>query len=526
MGLLDIKKKYTFTAQARAVPVNASSKTEDTQTIQDAYTKNDRLPVVELKRTSAEETMESCEWAYENDHATHNSVCLYDNVFNNGIEAFIDSDKDIDLTKPIYNKAADWLDIESSPSHDDIPSHISSLAKNNRIHGLGVSVIQQLGQGKINMIDLDTKECRLIKNLRTGNLGDGIGYGLDAKNPNKDVAIVQHGNTIRYDTYGNKTYVNKDYFYFDMKELLLLPNKDIGRIKGQSPVAIILRLVEIKQLLQNILALEIKRFGPQVYVQLGNENTNFTNVEIPDKYINALDSDGNKVSYSSALSSYKSELFDDIQESLTDWVNGDNIMQLVEYGVEIKTLNPSAGMIDLARYINMMTNYIKIGILELDVSGRIDVTSGVMREITAKDLKDTVRWGREYIMDMLNEKYVKYKLESKFPTAAGIVKLRFKPLDRVHDAENVNIELDKSKTIYNYAKAGMTIPEYLKKDWNMQEIKPIIEPGSEEPIDKENPNKDETNKNGSLNSVKKMMKEKAKTNPAMKKTVEDMHQNR
>ena len=516
--------KVRFTGKVRGVNVGGSSVIEDNQSIDDYSTKVDTLPTITLTRDTDVSAKDSCVWAEENDHAVHDAVSLLDNTMNNGFEVYINSDKDTDLNDKMLIKAKEYLEEEISATKDDLRSHTSALIRNRAIIGIGVSILKrERKSGDLRaIIDLDGRECFPIRNIETGKLGDGVGEGLDPEYPNKDVALVQKGHTVIYNGTGDASYSEK-YYYFEEKDLLLLPNKDRGKMVGISSVRRVLRLVEIKLMLQNVLALLAKRFGPQIYVQLGNDKTNLQNMNIPDEYINTKDTNGNQVSEDVALESYKTDLFSNIESSLKDWVNGDNIFQLVEYGVEIKTINPSAGMIDLARYIQLLTNFIKIGILNLDVSGRVYVTSGVMEKEISKDLKDKVGPEREYLIDMWNERYVKIKLEQKFKRAIGLVKLRFKPMDRYNEAKDVEIEMDKSKTVYNYMKAGLEVPEYLKKKWGLSDLESSLD--NDKGDEKDTSGDD--NKTPVEKTKDKIKEEEEKTkNPALKKTIEELNKKR
>jgi len=461
---MSTKKGFNLMAETMKVSPEGSSVTEDTQSVTDAYTKVDTLPTISLTRDNDSDAMNSCQWAEENDQSVHNAISLHDNTMNNGFDVYIDS-KDEKIHKDEYFiKAMDYLKEEASAAKDDLRSHVSAMIRNHDKFGMGISVMKKDTKGNDVIIDLDTRECSPIKNLETGRLGDGAGINLDKEYPNRDIAIIQQGNKATYNDIGTCELV-PTYFYFEEKDLLIFPNRDGGKLIGTSPVRRVLRLVEIKLSLQNILALLAKRFGPQIYVQLGNKDINIQNQDVPASYINA-EVDGKQVDPDTARDNYKVDLYAALEESLKDWVNGDNIFQLIEYGIDIKTINPSSGMMDFGRYIQLMANYIKIGILDLDVSGRIDVTSGVMEEQISKDLKDKVGADRDYIIEGINERYTKMKLQSKFSRAVGIVKLKFKDLDLYNETERTAIEVEKSKAVYNYSKAGYELPDYIKREWN------------------------------------------------------------
>ena len=537
MGLEGKGIKMQFTAESKAVKLPVSSVLEDNQSIDDYSTKVDTLPVVTLTRNTDEDAWDSCVWAEENDHAVHNAIQLYNNTMVGELEAYIDSNDEKDLSNKTYLKAVDYIDGELIPTKDDVRSHMLALAKNRNIIGTGICVVKKNHNGDIAvLVDIDPRECKYIKNLQTGRLGDGAGKNIDPKHPNKDISIVQQGNIVKYDSFGTVQKTTQQYFYFTNDEIIFFPNKDRGKLVGISPVRRILRLVEIKILLQNILALLVKRFGPQIYVQVGNKDTNLMNKDIPDSYLNAKDADGNQVNIDTATSNYKADLFAALEESLTDWVNGDNIFQLVEYGIDIKALNPSAGMVDVARYIQLFTNFIKIAILDLDVSGRIDVTSGVMEENISKDLREKVKPDRAFMLELFNEKYTKIKLEHRHKSAMNIVKLRFKPLDRLDEKDQVEIELDKSKTIYNYYKSGVEPPQYLKELWGMSEMtSPLLSSSTDEMTIDEDDEKEEkeedTNENGAKvvpikEKIKEKIDKKFSNNPAMKKTREEVSKER
>ena len=538
--IIGMNTKMGFTAMSKNIKPEGSSVTEDTQSVTDSATKVDTLPTISLTRDNDEDAMDSCQWAEENDQSVHNAISLHDNTMNNGFVTFIDSNKEKDQKDKYFIEAMDYLKEEISPAKDDLRSRVSALIRNHDKFGMGIAVMKKDSKGKDVIIDLDTRECSPIKNLETGRLGDGAGKGLDKDHPSKDVAIIQHGNKVEYSDTGTAE-LKPTYFYFEDKDLLIFPNRDGGRLIGTSPVRRVLRLVEIKLSLQNILALLAKRFGPQVYVQLGNSDINLQDQDIPASYTSAKDGDGNIINIDIARDNYKVDLYAALEESLKDWVNGDNIFQLIEYGIEIKTINPSSGMMDFGRYIQLMANFIKIGILDLDVSGRIDVTSGVMEEQISKDLKDKVGPDREYIISNINEKYVKMKLQSRFSRAVGIVKLKFEDLDLYNETERTMIEVEKSKAVYNYSKAGYEPPEYLKRKWDMTELKrqPLEKVEQNEldedgqPINKNENEFNDVNKPKSKNITpveekrKILMTQYKKTkNPATKRMIDELDKHR
>ena len=538
---MNSKQGFRLMAETMKVSPEGSSVTEETQSVTDYATKVDTLPTISLDRDNDDDAMDSCQWAEENDHSVHNAISLHDNTMNNGFVCFIDSKEEKDHKDKYLIEAMDYLKEEISPSKDDLRSHVSEMIRNHDKFGMGISVMKKDTKGNDVIIDLDTRECSPIKNLETGRLGDGSGVGLDKEHPKRDIAIIQHGNKAEYNDIG-AVELNPTYFYFEEKNLLIFPNRDGGRLIGTSPVRRVLRLVEIKLSLQNILALLAKRFGPQIYVQLGNKDLNIQDKDVPASYLKAKDGDGNIVDPDTARDNYKVDLYAALEESLKDWVNGDNIFQLIEFGIEIKTINPSSGMMDFGRYIQLMANFIKIGILDLDVSGRIDVTSGVMEEQISKDLKDKVGSDRDYIIGGINEKYVKMKLSSKYSRAVGIVKLKFNDLDLYNETERTNIEVEKSKAVYNYSKAGYELPDYIKREWNLEDIKKqelqtdqngeeLDEDGN--PINKEEKEFNDVNKSKSKNPTQVeekrrilMTQYKKTKNPATKRMIDELDKKR
>ena len=535
------KEGFRLMAERLKVSPEGSSVTEDTQSVTDSATKVDTLPTISLPRDNDEDAMDSCQWAEENDQSVHNAISLHDNTMNNGFISFIDSKEEKDHKDKYFIEATEYLKEEISPAKDDLRSHVSALIRNHDKFGMGIGVMKKDTKGNDVIIDLDTRECSPVKNLETGRLGDGAGIGLDKEHPKRDIAIIQHGNIAEYNDIGT-VMLSPKYFYFEEKNLLIFPNRDGGKLIGTSPARRVLRLVEIKLSLQNILALLAKRFGPQIYVQLGNKDLNIQDKDIPASYSNAKDSDGNQVDPDTARDNYKTDLYAALEESLKDWVNGDNIFQLIEFGIEIKTINPSSGMMDFGRYIQLMANFIKIGILDLDVSGRIDVTSGVMEEQISKDLKDKVGSDRDYIIGGINEKYVKMKLSSKYSRAVGIVKLKFNDLDLYNETERTNIEVEKSKAVYNYSKAGYELPDYIKREWNLEDIKKqelqtdqngeeLDEDGN--PINKEEKEFNDVNKSKSKNPTQVeekrrilMTQYKKTKNPATKRMIDELDKKR
>ena len=441
---------------------DGSTSTESTTvgdtSMEDTYDVTDRSVHIKITRDD-----DGCEWAYDNDVAVSNNVDRLDSILNNGFVVRINPDYIKGDKRPPKAEKARRL-IKKRIVSEKLQEKLSVMIKNRAIYGFGITKKLMSGKDVVGLVEIDSKECTPIRNLSTGELGGDVGKGLNPDNKEMEVAMIQYGNTVVYDYQGNATYTNT-YFYFTDDEIIYITNNDRGKFKGVSPVMRTLRLVEIKKTLENAVELLTKRFGPQMWVIVGNEINNLSTTDIPQEYL--VDSDGNQIDKATARKNFKTAVFSAIDAQIKRWVNGDALVQLAEFGVDIKTINPSSSTFDYQKYIELCADFIKIGILGLDMPGRVDVTSGIMQTRLTRDLRDKFNRDRGIIEGILNERFTKPILMAN-GYESDLVEIRFKNLDLNDELQDVELELKKSQTIYNYMKGGWTdLPEHLKEKWGI-----------------------------------------------------------
>jgi len=274
---------------------------------------------------------------------------------------------------------------------------------------------------------------------------------------------------VAYTFDGSPTYSMK-YFYLAVDDIIHMGNTDRGKYVGTSDVMRSLRQVEIKKTMENVLDLLTRRFGPQIWVTVGNEINNLTTVDIPGAYLR--DNDGNPIDPALARANFKADTMTALQNDISAWVDGDSLVQFAEFGIKADVLNPTSNLLDYKKYIDMTSLAIKISILSMDMVGRIDITSGIQSESLNRGIKDSAIREREDYIDMINQEIInKYMLDG---FEKDSIYLEFKPLEATDEKLLAEIELLKSDSIYNYMKGGWSdIPEYLKEMWNIttEEIK-------------------------------------------------------
>lgn len=467
---------------AQVVPFKSSDTPEGTTTKDEesAIIVDDRSPNVQIPRTD-----DGMEWAYENDVSVANSVDRLDNIMNTGFDVFI-SEEFKDVKKAQKAKAL----IEERMKV--VPTKMSSVIKMRSIFGF--SILKKVIKDKdiIGLVELDSKECKPIRNPFTGDLGGETGKGVDPDNEQKEIALVQVGNTVEYDKDGEPQY-NQKNFYFGRTDIIPFTNNDRGKFKGVSPVRRVIRLVESKKTIENLIEMIVRRFGPQIWLKVGNEKINFQNAEIPSEFLR--DSDGNTIDKVTARNSWKAAIFSNIAENVEKWVNGETLFQIAEWGLEVEVINPSSNLADYVRYVMLYADFIKIGILGLDVPGRVDVTSSVMLERLTRDIKDKLTRDRNNIEWILTEEYVKPILKAN-EFNQEMIFIKHKPMDMFDLEKEVGIERQKSETVFNYARSGLTeIPEHIVKKWGLEKVKKL-----------------------SFGRVKENVKKDSEGNPAVKET--------
>jgi len=424
----------------------------------------DRSTKITLNRDN-----EASEWAYENDPAVYSAVERLDTVMNNGFDVLMKVDEGKEPSE--RQKKAKELIEERVPL---LINKASSVITNKCIHGWAVlkKTIKRGGKDIVGLVELNPKECVPIINSYTGELGGKAGKGLDSTHPNDEVALIQKGHVYKYQSDGQVNQEDKT-FYFKRDEIIPFPNEDRGKFIGTSPIGRVLRLVEIKKSMENVVELIVRRFGPQICVIVGNADYNLSKADIPPEYLR--DDAGNPVSRATARKNYKTAVFSNIETNIRKWADGDTLVQMMEYGVDVKTINPTASPFDYARYIDLFSNYIKIGILGVYVQGRIDITSAVMQERLMRDLKDKANRERVQIENILNKEYVDEVLKAN-GYSTGYVYIKFKQIDRVDDQRDANVEMLRSQAMRNYMSYVGKIPDYLLKKWDMEDLKDAIPP--------------------------------------------------
>lgn len=413
----------------------------------------DRSVKINITRDDA-----GCKYAYENDGAVRNAVTRKDNIINNGfvVKTIDPDDKKLQEGKIFLEKRIAELGLQD---------RVSSMVTNRSCYGFSVTKILFKGKDIIGLVDISSDECTPIRDLDTGMLGGKAGKGL-APNKNKEVAVIQEGHVITYSSLGESSTIDK-YFYFSNEEIISIGNNDRGMYKGVSDVMESLRYVEIKKALENVVDIIARRFGPQIWVTVGNENHNLSEVDIPSSYLR--DTDGNLVDPDLARKNFKTAKMNALNTEIQRWVDGDSLVQLAEYGIKADVINPSSKVFPYREYIELMADFIKTTILGLDIAGRVDVTSGIMQDKLTRDIRDSAIKERKKYIDILTAKVFNPILKAHGYKEDSIY-VEFEELDVMDEERDVKIEETKSKTVYNYMKGGFTKPpEFLIKKWGLTE---------------------------------------------------------
>lgn len=403
---------------------------------------------------------DGCKYAYENDGTIFNAASRKDNIINNGFIVKIkdENNKKSEKAKELIEKRIIELGLQD---------RVSSSITNRSCYGFSVTrVIPDKKGDIIGLVDISSFECTPIMDLSTGTLGGKTGKGLDPYKKTKEVAIIQKGNEITYTSLGAST-VQYKYFYFSNDEIIAIGNNDRGMFKGVSDVMRSLRYVEIKKTLENVVDLVTRRFGPQVWVSIGNADYNLSTADIPQSYL--TDADGDLIDPSTARANYKNDVMTTLNTEIKKWVDGDSLVQLAEYGITPTVINPSSGLFDYHKYIELMADFIKMTVLGLDIDGRTDVTSGVMQDKLTRDIRDKSIKERTKFTQVINSRITEPILKAN-GFESDIVYIEFNELDTMDEERDVKIELMKSDAIYNYMKGGFKRPpEFLIKKWGFTE---------------------------------------------------------
>lgn len=476
---------YTLTSKERKTSGSSASDISGAE-----YVPDDRSLRIQLNRDDP-----ACTWAYENEVTVFNSVRRRVGIANNGFDIVYTGSKD-NYNREEFEEFKQKV-LNELEQRYSLTEKVENMLVNRCLYGFGILRKQVVGNELIRLVELDTSQCIPIRDLSTNELGGDPGMNLDPARPGKSIAMIQRGLKMGYTITGAKVEAMK-YYYFTRDEIIPFRNMDRGKFKGVSPVKRVLRLVEIKMTLQNVIDLLVRRFGPQMWLTIGNAEMNLTNAELPPTYY--TDNDGNPVDTSTARKKYKDDVFATIESSVGSFSDSTSLMQLSEWGIEPKIFDASSSIMDYKAYMDKIDDLIKTGILGLDLPGRVDVTSSLMQDKLTRDLKDAAMKERGFIENILNDDLFLYFLE-KEGKDKGYARLQFKPLDRTEAQTDGEIEKLRSESIYNYMKAGFTkIPPDLKVKWNLSEIEDsLVSAGALKSITKdkisENPDDDLARKN-------------------------------
>ena len=438
----DMPGKVTSKDTHGSQPIDDSASMEETE--------DDRSVRIHIDRDD-----EGCLWAFENDIVVYRNVMRLCSILNNGYEIICDKEnKQAEKAKEYMISKLNKLDFRRK---------YNSIIMNRAILGWSpVKKVLNKHGNIVGLVELDPKDCNPIRNLSTGELGGKLGKGLDPKRKNAEISLVQQGNIVQYDQQGNPSYTN-NWFYFTREEVMFFTLGERGKFKCVSPVKRALRLIEAKKTIENIVELVCRRYGPQVWVVVGNENVNLATAQIPQKYFRS--EGGGDGTAEKARELYRKDIFSNLNTLVTKWSTGETLAMLAEYGLDVKVINPSANLPKYIEFIQMYSDFIKNGIFGLDFPGRIDVTSSKMLERLPRDLEDSLALIRDNDFSVFNNELIKPLLKQG-GYSENILRIEGKPLDRLEIERNVEVERMKSATIFNYARSGYTkLPPKLVEEW-------------------------------------------------------------
>ena len=409
------------------------------------------------------ETQESCVWAYEHDDMTYVSVKKLAGLVNTGFEEVINDiykdDTKVKEALPRYKKEVSEV----------LTEKIEPLVINMYMHSFAfLKKLYSKDKKLVGCLEFDSTECKPIRNLSTGLLGGKIGKGLNNKKQNDEIALVQKGHIAKYDTEGEQILTDTN-FYFKRKEIIPFSIYERGKFIGISPVMRMLKTISTRQTIINVAELVIRRFGPQIVVTVGNKDVNFNGREIPAKYVRDSIT-GNPVDRGTAKANYRQAVMNNVKTKIQNWANTDTLVHIQEYGYSVETLNPSAALPDYIRFINTFGQQIKNGILGLFVEGRVDITSAVMQESVMRDLSDTAKDMRKYMIKIFNDEYSnEWLVNNDLPVDA--ISLKLLPMDKSLETIQANIEKTRSEIVKNFAQGGYEVPNKMIRDWGLEDLK-------------------------------------------------------
>lgn len=423
-----------------------------------------------------------CEWAFENDVSVSNNIQRLQNTFNNGFDVIIPNS--LNKTEEKSAEKAKLL-IEERLNILRLQEKIDVMIANRAIYSFSILAKRFNDEDDIiGLLELDCHEdrCKPIRDTRTGDLGGEAGRGLNSEDRAMNVALIQKGKINRYDSNGIFHTDDKN-FYFSRDEIIPWTLNDRGKFKTVSPIKRVLRLVEIKKTLENTVALIVIRFGPQIWIIVGNKDYNLSNTRIPESY--TRDSNGNPIDVATSRENYRKTIFNTVEKAVNKWSDGESIVQISEYGIEPKIFEPTGNFFPYNRYIDQLADYIKVGIFGLDVAGRVDVNSAVMQDRLFRDLKDRARRERSILENILQNELWNPILKVN-GYRENLVLVKFKPLDKIELTEEAETERRRSLAVRQYTDAGFKIPENIMKKWNLEELVSVPEKQLKNPSEKDN----------------------------------------
>lgn len=283
------------------------------------------------------------------------------------------------------------------------------------------------------------------------NMLDRLGIaGIDPKNKEKEIAVVEAVKIDKYDYRGEKTTSTSiEYVPFAVDEVIGIPNIGRNDYSSKSPVSRVKKYVELKQTFENVTKIVFIRLGAQVCITLGNKDVNFLKLKVPKSFMKP------GVSAIDAKTNYMNTIRTNIQSEVNDWLNGNAYAYIKDYGIDVDIHNASSSLPQYNVYLNLFSSYIRSGLLDLFVQGRIDLTSNRMQESIPKDIIDYAIIRREEYDDIINNKFIREKLID-YGMKGDEVRLVFGSIDSLR--ENIELQRLISMTIGEYVKNGIKVP--------------------------------------------------------------------
>ena len=331
---------------------------------------------------------------------------------------------------------------------------------------------------------LATGGCKPIFNNKMGRLGV---EGVDPEHSADLIALVQNVDNEKYNSDGSKMTLGTEDIYFTVDEVIGLPNIGRNDYDSKSPTARVKRMVELKQTFENILGIVFTRLGAQVSVTLGNKDMRFDKMKIPKKYM----TEG--VTPMDAKKAHNNAIRTGITTEINDWLNGESLAFIKDYGIDVDIHNASASLPQYNLYLNLFSSYIRAGLLDLFVQGRIDVTSSVMQQDVLRDMKDYAEMRIEEYVYLFNEEFIKPALIS-IGMKGDEIELVGKNVESEKDI--AELERIKSMTISDYRKSGLVPQCVLDRLDIVMEDNEEGDMDEEEDNDKDDEDKDEEDEEG------------------------------